>query len=155
MIELHPDCLMFQMSDSEAIPCCAELVTAAFRSSFFNARNGTAIASVRAGNVIGGGDWGADRLVPDLMRAALSGVPIRIRNLRAVRPWQHVLNPLSGYLVLAQHLWDGQEYADAWNFGRFCFSRFGISRRFMRISRSSLSRRFTAMRSARRPIRSV
>jgi len=96
---------------------CAELVTAAFRSSFFATRTSTAVASARAGNVIGGGDWGADRLVPDLIRAALSGVPVRVRNLRAVRPWQHVLNPLAGYLVLAQHLWDTREYADGWNFG--------------------------------------
>jgi CDP-glucose 4,6-dehydratase len=96
---------------------CAELVTAAFRSSFFAAHNTPAVASVRAGNVIGGGDWGADRLVPDLMGAALSGVPVRVRSPQAVRPWQHVLNPLSGYLLLAQHLWDAREFADGWNFG--------------------------------------
>jgi CDP-glucose 4,6-dehydratase len=95
---------------------CAELVTAAFRRSFFH--NGeTRLASVRAGNVIGGGDWGEDRLLPDLMRAALAGETVPIRNPTAVRPWQHVLNPLSGYLTLAQALWDRAELAGAWNFG--------------------------------------
>src|SRR5205807_10450142 len=78
---------------------CAELVTAAYRSSYFGGPTGPAIASARAGNVIGGGDWGADRLVPDLMRAALSGAPIPIRSPKSVRSWQHVLNPLSGYLI--------------------------------------------------------
>jgi CDP-glucose 4,6-dehydratase len=96
---------------------CAELVTAAYRSSFFGALDSAAIASARAGNVIGGGDWGADRLVPDVMRAALSGAPVRIRNPQAVRPWQHVLNSLSGYLLLAQRLWHSREFATAWNFG--------------------------------------
>lgn len=96
---------------------CAELVTAAYRTSFFGGRDSTAIASARAGNVIGGGDWGADRLVPDLMRAGLSGSSVRIRNPRAVRPWQHVLNPLSGYLILAEHLWHSREFAVGWNFG--------------------------------------
>jgi CDP-glucose 4,6-dehydratase len=101
---------------------CAELVTDAFRSSFFSeqsqsARQGTRLASARAGNVIGGGDWGEDRLLPDIMRAALAGQQVRIRNPNSIRPWQHVLNPLSGYLVLAQALWDSREHARGWNFG--------------------------------------
>jgi CDP-glucose 4,6-dehydratase len=96
---------------------CAELVTAAFRRSFFSGPDGPRLASARAGNVIGGGDWGADRLVPDIMRAALAGEPVRVRNPNSIRPWQHVLNPLSGYLVLAQALWDSSEYAAGWNFG--------------------------------------
>jgi CDP-glucose 4,6-dehydratase len=96
---------------------CAELVTQAFRRSFFCDPDGTLVASARAGNVIGGGDWGDDRLVPDIMRAALAGTEVRIRNPASVRPWQHVLNPLGGYLVLAQALWASQEHARAWNFG--------------------------------------
>jgi CDP-glucose 4,6-dehydratase len=92
-------------------------VTSAYRRSFFSAPDGTRLASARAGNVIGGGDWGADRLIPDLMRAALSGAAVEIRNPGATRPWQHVLNPLSGYLVLAQALWDDPAAATAWNFG--------------------------------------
>jgi CDP-glucose 4,6-dehydratase len=95
----------------------AELVTTAFRRSFFAAPDGPRLASARAGNVIGGGDWGEDRLVPDLMRAALAAADARIRNPNSIRPWQHVLNPLSGYLVLAQALWDSPEYAQGWNFG--------------------------------------
>ncbi len=96
---------------------CAELVTGAFRRSFFSDPNGTRLASARAGNVIGGGDWGADRLVPDIMRAALAGERVRVRNPNSVRPWQHVLNPLSGYLVLAQALFDSPDHAAGWNFG--------------------------------------
>jgi CDP-glucose 4,6-dehydratase len=96
---------------------CSELVTDAFRRSFFGDPDGTRVASARAGNVIGGGDWAEDRLVPDLMRAALSGEPLRVRNPEAIRPWQHVLNPLSGYLRLAQALWESPGYASAWNFG--------------------------------------
>jgi CDP-glucose 4,6-dehydratase len=95
----------------------SELVTSAYRRSFFSDPDGTRLASARAGNVIGGGDWGADRLIPDLMRAALSGTAVEIRNPGATRPWQHVLNPLSGYLVLAQALWDDPAAATAWNFG--------------------------------------
>ena len=98
----------------------AELVTAAYRSSFFSGRAGAdppRIASARAGNVIGGGDWAADRLIPDIMRAALAGEPVRVRNPSSIRPWQHVLNPLSGYLVLAQALFDSAEHAHGWNFG--------------------------------------
>lgn len=98
---------------------CAELVAAAYRSSFFenNARK-VALASARAGNVIGGGDWAADRLVPDFVRSTLGGSPVRIRNPAAIRPWQHVLEPLYGYLLLAERLWaDGDAYAGGWNFG--------------------------------------
>jgi CDP-glucose 4,6-dehydratase len=100
---------------------CSELVTAAYRSSFFNPEehdvHGVALASARAGNVIGGGDWASDRLVPDCIRAVLNGEAIKIRNPKAVRPWQHVLEPLSGYLVLAQKLYEkGPRYVGAWNF---------------------------------------
>ncbi len=96
---------------------CAELVTSAFRRSFFSEPDGPRLASARAGNVIGGGDWGADRLVPDIMRAALAGEEVRVRNPNSIRPWQHVLNPLSGYLVLAQSLWEQPSSASGWNFG--------------------------------------
>jgi CDP-glucose 4,6-dehydratase len=96
---------------------CSELVTSAFRRSFFSDPDGTRLASARAGNVIGGGDWAQDRLLPDLMRAALAGEAVRIRNPNSTRPWQHVLSPLSGYLVLAQALWDSADCADGWNFG--------------------------------------
>jgi len=90
----------------------SELVTSAWRRSFE-----LPLASARAGNVIGGGDWGADRLIPDVMRAAVAGAPVEIRNPGATRPWQHVLNPLSGYLVLAQALHQDPAAATAWNFG--------------------------------------
>jgi CDP-glucose 4,6-dehydratase len=96
---------------------CAELVAAAYRDSFFAAEDAPRLASARAGNVIGGGDWGEDRLVADSVRAVESGRPLRIRNPHAVRPWQHVLNPLSGYLRLAQALYAGEDVARAWNFG--------------------------------------
>lgn len=99
---------------------CAELVTAAYRDSFLAARpgGGVAVASARAGNVIGGGDWAADRLLPDLMRAFAAGRPARIRQPQAVRPWQHVLEPLAGYLQLAEALWrQPAAFAGAWNFG--------------------------------------
>lgn len=96
---------------------CAELVAAAFRRSFFAVSDGPRLSSARAGNVIGGGDWGEDRLVPDVMRAALDGVEARIRNPNSIRPWQHVLSPLSGYLVLAQVLFESGPDEAAWNFG--------------------------------------
>lgn len=101
---------------------CAELVTAAYRRSFFNpstyATHGVAIASARAGNVIGGGDWATDRLIPDIMRAIMREERVRIRSPHAIRPWQHVLEPLSGYLLLAEKLYSEQSrYAEAWNFG--------------------------------------
>jgi CDP-glucose 4,6-dehydratase len=95
---------------------CAELVTAAYRESYF--ADGAAVASARAGNVIGGGDWAADRLVPDCVRALAAGEPIVVRNPEAVRPWQHVLEPLSGYLLLAAlMLRDGHRFEGSWNFG--------------------------------------
>ncbi|MCF7965057.1 MAG: CDP-glucose 4,6-dehydratase [Methylobacter tundripaludum] len=101
---------------------CAELVASAYRSSYFNPGNFTdhrvALASARAGNVIGGGDWAEDRLIPDIMRAITQGKPVNIRNPHAIRPWQHVLEPLSGYLLLAQKLYqEGAAYAEGWNFG--------------------------------------
>ena len=96
---------------------CSELVTSAYRRSFF-AESGVSVASARAGNVIGGGDWATDRLVPDILRAIDAGSRLRIRNPNAVRPWQHVLEPVSGYLFLAERLYDqGQAFAEAWNFG--------------------------------------
>ena len=97
---------------------CAELVTAAYRRSFFCNPNAPSLASARAGNVIGGGDWADDRLIPDALRAFECEQPVIIRNPLATRPWQHVLEPLSGYLMLAQKLHnDGTPYAEAWNFG--------------------------------------
>ena len=101
---------------------CAELVSAAYRSSFFNPsdylKHGVALATVRAGNVIGGGDWAQDRLIPDIVAAFEQGKPVHIRNPHSIRPWQHVLEPLRGYLILAEKLVeDGPVYAEAWNFG--------------------------------------
>ena len=96
---------------------CAELVTAAWRRSFF-ADGGPLLASVRAGNVIGGGDWAADRLLPDLIRAFTAGKPPVVRSPNSVRPWQHVLEALSGYLMIAERLLGGERrFADGWNFG--------------------------------------
>ena len=96
---------------------CSELVTSAYRRSFFQ-HSGIALASGRAGNVIGGGDWALDRLVPDILRAFEKDQPVIIRNPHSTRPWQHVLEPVSGYLVLAQRLYqEGQDWAQAWNFG--------------------------------------
>lgn len=101
---------------------CAELVTAAYRSSFFNPQayhqHGVAIASVRAGNVIGGGDWAHDRLIPDILAAFEAGRPVIIRNPNSIRPWQHVMEPLRGYIMLAEQLYThGPEFAEGWNFG--------------------------------------
>jgi CDP-glucose 4,6-dehydratase len=97
---------------------CAELVTSAYRRSFFSGEGAAAIASGRAGNVIGGGDWAVDRLVPDILRAVSEGRPVVIRNPLSIRPWQHVLEPLSGYLVLCQALWNDPARAiGGWNFG--------------------------------------
>ena len=96
---------------------CAELVTAAYRRSFFSSEDAPRLASARAGNVIGGGDWGEDRLIGDIVRGVQAGETVRVRNPAAVRPWQHVLNPLSGYLRLAEELWGSSEAARAWNFG--------------------------------------
>lgn len=101
---------------------CSEFVTSAYRNSFFHSGNysahGVSVASARAGNVIGGGDWANDRLVPDCIRAVLKGKKIQIRNPHAVRPWQHVIEPLSGYLMLAKRLYEsGPDFSGAWNFG--------------------------------------
>jgi CDP-glucose 4,6-dehydratase len=97
---------------------CAELVTAAYRNSFFNTKDTPSIASARAGNVIGGGDWADDRLIPDILRAFEKSKAVVIRNPKATRPWQHVLEPLSGYLILAEELYNkGDEFGEAWNFG--------------------------------------
>jgi CDP-glucose 4,6-dehydratase len=97
---------------------CSELVTAAYRSSFFNCLGSAKIGSGRAGNVIGGGDWAEDRLIPDFFKSFKNNEPVIIRNPSATRPWQHVLEPLSGYLVLAEQLYlHGDRYAEAWNFG--------------------------------------
>jgi len=101
---------------------CAELVTAAYRSSFFNpaayAQHGVGVATVRAGNVIGGGDWSQDRLIPDILSAFEAGRVVNIRNPHSIRPWQHVLEPLHGYLTLAERLCaSGPSYGEGWNFG--------------------------------------
>lgn len=101
---------------------CSELVTSSFRNSFFNPKeyqkHGISLASCRAGNVIGGGDWGKDRLVPDIIRGILNNEIIKIRNPNSTRPWQHVLDPLNGYLTLVEKLWSsGSEFSEGWNFG--------------------------------------
>ena len=97
---------------------CAELVTTSYRRSFFKSAQGPFLASGRAGNVIGGGDWSRDRLIPDCVRAFERGESVVVRNPLATRPWQHVLEPVSGYLVLAQRLYEGaSEVAEGWNFG--------------------------------------
>jgi CDP-glucose 4,6-dehydratase len=98
---------------------CSELVTSAYRQSYFSNPNSTnKIASARAGNVIGGGDWSEDRLIPDTIKAFEANKPLMIRNPLATRPWQHVLEPLSGYLILAQALYErGLPFASSWNFG--------------------------------------
>lgn len=103
---------------------CAELVSSAYRSSFFSPRthdkHGVALATARAGNVIGGGDWAKDRLIPDILAAFEKNKPVVIRNPHATRPWQHVLEPLRGYLTLAEKLYtDGAAYSEAWNFGPY------------------------------------
>jgi CDP-glucose 4,6-dehydratase len=98
---------------------CAELVVASYRRSFFHGASSARLASARAGNVIGGGDWSQDRIVTDFVASVLADQPIKLRNPQATRPWQHVLEPLSGYLHLAATLWqnEGEQYADGWNFG--------------------------------------
>lgn len=101
---------------------CSELITSSYRSSFFNPQHcelhGVGTASARAGNVIGGGDWAKNRLIPDCMRALLHNETITIRNPGAVRPWQHVLEPLGGYMALAEKLYEnGPAYSEGWNFG--------------------------------------
>lgn len=97
---------------------CAELVTASYRASYFGRQGTASVASARAGNVVGGGDWAADRLVPDIVRAVAAGRAADIRNPAAIRPWQHVLEPLAGYLCLGAALLEhGDTFAEAWNFG--------------------------------------
>ncbi|EGQ7674029.1 CDP-glucose 4,6-dehydratase [Vibrio cholerae] len=101
---------------------CAELVASAYRQSFFNkekyTQHGCALASVRAGNVIGGGDWAEDRLIPDMLKAFSQEQSVEIRSPHAIRPWQHVLEPLSGYITIAEKLYtDGSDYGEGWNFG--------------------------------------
>jgi CDP-glucose 4,6-dehydratase len=97
---------------------CAELVTSAYKRSFFSSKDSASLASARAGNVIGGGDWAEDRLIPDILRAFEKSEPVLVRNPISTRPWQHVLEPLSGYLVLAQELFlNGDDFAEGWNFG--------------------------------------
>ena len=102
---------------------CAELITSGYRKSYFskndkNPSHSLAVATARAGNVIGGGDWAQDRLIPDIMKAIMEDRPVIIRYPNAIRPWQHVLEPLRGYLTLAEMLWHyGEEFASAWNFG--------------------------------------
>lgn len=96
---------------------CAEIISAAYRKSFME-ESDIALATARAGNVIGGGDWASDRLIPDIMRSLEKNQHVLIRNPHAIRPWQHVLEPLSGYLVLAERLYiEGTYYTEAWNFG--------------------------------------
>ena len=96
----------------------AELIAAAYRQSYFSSPDCARVATARAGNVFGGGDWSEDRLVPDILQALLEHRTIVLRNPQAVRPWQHVLEPLAGYLQLAERLWEaGAEYCEAWNFG--------------------------------------
>jgi CDP-glucose 4,6-dehydratase len=105
---------------------CQELVVSAFRNSFF--QGGAAIASARAGNVIGGGDWAADRIVPDAVRAWYADKPLVLRNPQAIRPWQHVLEPLSGYMWLGARLFDAPaSFAEAWNFGPAATSNVTVS----------------------------
>lgn len=100
-----------------ASKACSELVTSAYRTSFLEKSN-LHIATVRAGNVIGGGDWAQDRLIPDILRSIDSGQKLKLRYPEAIRPWQHVLEPLSGYLMLAEKLYnEGKSFAEAWNFG--------------------------------------
>ena len=97
---------------------CAEIVTAAYQRSFFQGEKSALVASARAGNVIGGGDWSRDRLVPDIMRSFMAGEVVRIRNPNAIRPWQHVMDPVIGYLTLVQRMVQGgKRFAEGWNFG--------------------------------------
>lgn len=102
---------------------CCEIAISSWRRSFFNPadygkKHHVALASVRAGNVIGGGDWALDRIIPDCIKALEAGKPIDIRSPRSVRPWQHVLEPLSGYMLLASKMWDEPtKYCEGWNFG--------------------------------------
>ncbi|RZD43348.1 MAG: CDP-glucose 4,6-dehydratase, partial [Thaumarchaeota archaeon] len=101
---------------------CSELITSAFKNSFYNSKefdlHKLSLSTVRAGNVIGGGDWAKDRLIPDIINSIVKKIPTQIRNTESVRPWQFVLEPLQGYLILAEKMWkEGNEFSGAWNFG--------------------------------------
>ena len=101
---------------------CSELITSAFKNSFYNSKkfdsHKVALSTVRAGNVIGGGDWAKDRLIPDIIDSISKKIPTQIRNTNSVRPWQFVLEPLNGYLLLAERMWEkGNKFSEAWNFG--------------------------------------
>ena len=101
---------------------CAELVTSSFRNSFFNAKefddHKLSLSTVRAGNVIGGGDWAKDRLIPDIINSISNRTPVRIRNIKSIRPWQFVLEPIHGYLLLVEKMWNnGKNFSESWNFG--------------------------------------
>lgn len=126
--EAHPGPVAFREGDPlgghdpySTSKACAELVSSSYRRSYFDRDDGRGwpvrLATARAGNVIGGGDWAEDRLVPDLVRSLSGSAPVRIRNLRATRPWQHVLEPLSGYLRIGQALLDDEVGPEAWNLG--------------------------------------
>jgi CDP-glucose 4,6-dehydratase len=116
---------------------CAELVAGAYRRSFFSGADAPRLGTARAGNVIGGGDWGEDRLIPDVVRAVETGRPVRVRNPWAMRPWQHVLSPLGGYLLLAQALSSASDdqLARAWNFGPAAADVQPVSRIVERLAR--------------------
>lgn len=112
------DCKLGGHDPYSASKACAEIVASSYRESFFSSENAPGLATARAGNVIGGGDWAEDRLLPDFFRAAGSGKSFNIRNPSHVRPWQHVLDALNGYLTLAQKLHaNPKDYSEAWNFG--------------------------------------
>ncbi len=125
---------------------CAELVTAAYRNSFFNsdiyAKHGVGIATARAGNVIGGGDWSEDRLIPEIIDSINLKKPLRIRNPNSIRPWQHVLESLNGYLTLAESLYtNGDKFSGAWNFGPHssdCISTLEVAKTLINISRAEV-----------------
>ena len=106
---------------------CAEIVAAAYRGSFFHDEGASRIATARAGNVIGGGDWSTDRLVPDMMKSFMQGEAVHIRNPDAVRPWQHVMDPLIGYLALCEALCAAPQFAESWNFGPSASSNTTVS----------------------------
>lgn len=118
-----------------ASKACAEILTASYRRSFFV--ESVPVATARAGNVIGGGDWGEDRLLPDLIRGFTAGQSVLVRNPDAIRPWQHVLDAVSGYLCLAQHLAgsDGEQFAEAWNFGPDRSSELSVEHIVLRVAR--------------------
>ena len=122
VIAYHEDDRLGGYDPYSSSKSCSEIITAAYRKSFFNpekvSKHGKGLASVRAGNVIGGGDWQIDRLIPDCIAALENHEPIIIRNPSAIRPWQHVLEPLSGYLLLAEKIYQNcEQYCGAWNFG--------------------------------------